>query len=107
VIAAERSEARRIDRQLVGRCGRQGDPGTCEMILSLEDARTALYFSTGVTRILTALSTSEGVVPFWLGVFLLSLPQRAEERRHGRMRRQMMETEESLEDLLVYSGPRV
>ncbi|MCX5655353.1 MAG: preprotein translocase subunit SecA [Planctomycetota bacterium] len=37
VIATERHEAGRIDRQLFGRCGRQGDPGTCQAIVSLED----------------------------------------------------------------------
>jgi len=37
VIATELHEARRIDRQLFGRCGRQGDPGSYEAIISLED----------------------------------------------------------------------
>lgn len=37
VLGTERHDARRIDRQLAGRCGRQGDPGTCQFFLSLED----------------------------------------------------------------------
>ena len=37
VILTERHEAGRIDRQLFGRCGRQGDPGSCEAIVSIED----------------------------------------------------------------------
>jgi preprotein translocase subunit SecA len=37
VLGTERHEARRIDRQLAGRAGRQGDPGTCQFFLSLED----------------------------------------------------------------------
>ena len=106
VIASERAEARRIDRQLAGRCGRQGDPGSYEMILSLEDDGAALYFPRGVQRILTALAATAGVVPPRLGVFLMRLPQLAEERKHGRMRRALMELEESLEDLLAYSGPQ-
>jgi preprotein translocase subunit SecA len=104
VIATERAEARRIDRQLAGRCGRQGDPGSCEMMLSLEDERAALHFPRGLQRLLAALAAREGVLPIWLGFWLLSLPQLAEERAHGRMRRALMELEESLEDLLAYSG---
>ncbi|MBW2270741.1 MAG: prepilin peptidase [Deltaproteobacteria bacterium] len=107
VIATERAEARRIDRQLVGRCGRQGDPGSCEMLLSLEDERVAHFFPRGAQRILTALAGSEEILPPWLGSLLLSLPQIAEERKYGRMRRALMELEESLEDLLAYSGPRI
>src|SRR5688500_6814450 len=37
VIGTERHEARRIDRQLAGRCARQGDPGHCQSFVSLED----------------------------------------------------------------------
>ena len=37
VIGTERHEARRIDRQLAGRCARQGDPGYCQFFVSLED----------------------------------------------------------------------
>ena len=43
VIATELHEARRIDRQLFGRCGRQGDPGSCEAIVSLEDELVRVY----------------------------------------------------------------
>jgi preprotein translocase subunit SecA len=107
VIATERSEARRIDRQLIGRCGRQGDPGSCEEILSLEDDRIALYFPEGARNALAGLATDDGFVPHRLGVFLVSLPQRAEERKHGRMRRALMELEEYLEDLMAYSGPAI
>jgi preprotein translocase subunit SecA len=37
VLGTERHEAQRIDRQLIGRCARQGDPGTSQFFLSLED----------------------------------------------------------------------
>jgi len=43
VIATELHEARRIDRQLFGRCGRQGDPGTYQAIISLEDELVRIY----------------------------------------------------------------
>ena len=38
VIATQRAEARRIDRQLFGRCARQGDPGSAQAFISMEDA---------------------------------------------------------------------
>ena len=45
VIATEGHEARRIDRQLFGRCGRQGDPGSHELFVSLEDEIISVYAS--------------------------------------------------------------
>ena len=69
--------------------------------------RSAVYFPPGVQRSVGALASSDGTLPIWLGSLLLSLPQGAEERKHGRMRRALMELEESLEDLLAYSGPRI
>ena len=43
VIAAEHNESARIDRQLFGRCARQGDPGSCQAIVSLEDEFVSRY----------------------------------------------------------------
>jgi preprotein translocase subunit SecA len=43
VIATERNESRRIDRQLFGRCARQGDPGSAQAVVSLEDEFVARY----------------------------------------------------------------
>ncbi len=77
------------------------------MILSIEDEQAALYFPRGAQRLLTAFARSDGILPSWLGFLLLSLPQFSEERKHGRMRRALVELEESLEDLLAYSGPGI
>ena len=105
VIATERGEARRIDRQLFGRCGRQGDPGSYEVVASLEDEALATFYPAGM---LDWLRRGEPPVPIrsWLGRLLTSLPQRAEERKHSRMRRRLVELEEYLGDLLAFSGPR-
>jgi len=107
VIATERAEARRIDRQLIGRCGRQGDPGSCQTLLSLEDDGPALSFPLVALRALSGLTEPKGILARWACDFLLSLPQLAEEKKHSRMRRALMDLEEYLEDLLAYSGPRV
>ena len=105
VIATQRSEARRIDRQLFGRCGRQGDAGSFEAILSLEDEPVMLFYPAPVRRLLAPLGSGGKPLPAWLAEALTRLPQRAEEKRHVRMRRTLMEVEEYLIELLSFSGP--
>jgi preprotein translocase subunit SecA len=104
VIATQHAEARRIDRQLFGRCGRQGNPGSYEVVASLEDEELATFYPAGILRWLDRAAGSP--MPSWLGRLLTSLPQRAEERRLSRMRRRLVELEEYLGDLLAFSGPR-
>ena len=105
VIATERSEAGRIDRQLFGRGGRQGDPGSFEAILSLEDEPARLYYPAPIRRLLAQLGSGSKPFPKKLGETLMRIPQRAEERKHIRMRRTLMEVEEYLSNLLSFSGP--
>jgi preprotein translocase subunit SecA len=102
VIATQRSDARRIDRQLFGRCGRQGDPGSFEALYSLEDEPVAFYFPAGVLRLLSGIGAP---IRHWRGDWLTSLPQRSEERRHAQMRRNLIDLEEHVGDLLAFSGP--
>jgi len=60
VLATERHEARRIDNQLRGRCGRQGDPGSSQFFLSLEDDLMRIFAPERVSRILESLGMTEG-----------------------------------------------
>ena len=60
VIGTERHEARRIDLQLRGRCGRQGDPGSNRFYLSLEDDLMRIFAGEWVKNILTRLGMEEG-----------------------------------------------
>ena len=60
VIGTERHEARRIDLQLRGRCGRQGDPGSSRFYLSLEDDLMRIFAGEWVKNILTKLGMEEG-----------------------------------------------
>jgi preprotein translocase subunit SecA len=100
VIASERHDARRIDRQLFGRCGRQGDPGECEAIVSLDDELVRGVFGRHLERIRPA----GGQVPRWLGWVLFGWAQRTTQMRHGSIRRRLLHSDESLEDLLAFSG---
>jgi len=105
VIATQRSDAGRIDRQLFGRCGRQGDPGSFEVILSLEDEPVRLFYPAFILRLLAQLGSGGKPLQEKLGETLTKIPQRAEENRHARMRRSLMEVEEYLSGVLSFSGP--
>jgi preprotein translocase subunit SecA len=104
VIATQRSEARRIDRQLIGRCGRQGDPGSWEEILSLEDDPLEGFFHTRIHRFLAAGRAGSAPLVGLRAKFLTRLPQWAEERRHARIRRSLVEMEQYMGQLLSFSG---
>jgi len=62
IIGTERHESRRIDRQLRGRSGRQGDPGSSQFYLSLEDDLMRLFGSDRLGRIMDRLGVEEGEV---------------------------------------------
>jgi preprotein translocase subunit SecA len=105
VIATERNEARRIDRQLFGRCGRQGDPGSFQAILSLEDDLVRLRCPQLLRRLAERVGSSGG----WLAAgprrALLALAQRAAEGQHARARRELLKMDEELGKMLAFTGP--
>jgi preprotein translocase subunit SecA len=61
IIGTERHEARRIDNQLRGRAGRQGDPGSSRFYLSLEDDLMRIFGSDRISNLMTRLGMEEGV----------------------------------------------
>jgi len=61
IIATERHEARRIDNQLRGRAGRQGDPGSSRFYLSLEDDLMRIFGSDRISGLMQSLGMEEGV----------------------------------------------
>lgn len=100
VILSEMHDARRIDRQLEGRCGRQGESGTTEVILSLEDPLLELI--SGV--ILGRLAHLGGAVGWRSGLVLFRRAQRRAERSHARARHELMKQDRKLGRLLAFSG---
>jgi preprotein translocase subunit SecA len=62
IIGSERHESRRIDRQLRGRSGRQGDPGASQFFLSLEDDLMRLFQSDRIARLMDRMGAVEGEV---------------------------------------------
>jgi preprotein translocase subunit SecA len=62
ILGSERHESRRIDRQLRGRAGRQGDPGASQFFLSLEDDLMRLFGSERIARLMDRMGAQEGEV---------------------------------------------
>src|SRR5690606_37350102 len=62
IIGTERHESRRVDRQLRGRAGRQGDPGTSEVFVSLEDDFRRLFGSERIASLMDKMGHKEGEV---------------------------------------------
>jgi preprotein translocase subunit SecA len=60
IIGTERHESRRVDRQLRGRSGRQGDPGSSQFYVSLEDNLMRLFMPERIARIMDKLGLKEG-----------------------------------------------
>ena len=104
VLATERHDAGRIDRQLFGRCGRQGDPGSYQVIISLEDQIFHGFFKRHAATVRRLFSEPGKPLPHWLGGRLANFAQTAAERHHGRIRRDLLRSDDQLSDLLAFTG---
>ncbi len=82
ILGTERHESRRIDNQLRGRSGRQGDPGTSKFFLSLEDDLMRIFGSERMSVMLQRLGLPEGepLVHPWISKALEKAQQKVEER---------------------------
>ncbi|HUJ86766.1 MAG TPA: preprotein translocase subunit SecA [Burkholderiales bacterium] len=103
VILTEYHDSRRVDRQLFGRCGRQGDPGSCEAIVSLEDEIFEVYAPAFTRRVRRLVAEGRNVPAAAYGA-LRALAQFAAERRGVRVRVQTLKLEQRLEQMLAFSG---
>jgi preprotein translocase subunit SecA len=102
VLSAVRNEARRIDRQLFGRCGRQGDPGSFEAMLSLEDDILKKTLPRSIRYVLQAMKRWYMPIPAKL---LMRMTQRIVERHHAKARRNLLRLDQRLKETLAFSGP--
>jgi preprotein translocase subunit SecA len=104
VIATERHEAGRIDRQLFGRSARQGDPGSAVAFVSMEDElvrRHARHLRAVLAR---RLGTTGGEVSSPLPRRLFDLAQRRAERLALRQRKAVLHTDDWLDEYLGFAG---
>jgi preprotein translocase subunit SecA len=92
VVGTTRHQSRRIDRQLRGRCARQGDPGTSKFYISFEDSLLRLFASPRITGILQRFRPPEGE-PISAGMLNKSIEtaQKRVEQRNYLMRKHTLE----------------
>ena len=99
VLATERHESRRIDNQLRGRSGRQGDPGRSSFFLSLDDDLMRIFGSERLEKVLNTLGMKEGeaIVHSWVNKSL----ERAQSKVEGRnfdIRKQLLKFDDVMND---------
>ena len=92
ILGTERHESRRIDNQLRGRAGRQGDPGSSRFYLSLEDDLMRIFASERVSQLMLKLGMEEGV-PIEHGMVTRAIAnaQKKVEGHHFEIRKQLLE----------------
>ena len=104
VICCQHNASPRIDRQLHGRAARQGDPGSMETVLSLQDALLARTYPQWFMGMLRAMTGHAGCLPAWLGAGVARLPQWLEERRQRGERRMLLDHDQRSERRLAFAG---
>ncbi len=103
VILTEYHDSRRVDRQFFGRCARQGDPGSCQAIVSLEDEIFTVY-ARAVTQLVTRLRQGGAGLPAVVYGTLRWIAQFRAERRGGYLRVQNLKLDRRLDRVLAFSG---
>jgi len=102
VISCQHNATRRIDRQLVGRCARRGDPGSAQTLLALDQPFIARCAPRFVAR---AVGEHGLESPQWLVRLLVRLPQRLEEARQRAERKQLLERDRHAAEKHAYGKP--
>src|SRR5205814_2423304 len=98
IIGTERHEARRIDNQLRGRAGRQGDPGSSRFYLSLQDDLMRIFAGEWVANILTRLGMEEGqAIESGMVSRRIEGAQKKVEERNFDIRKNLLEYDEGMD----------
>src|SRR4051794_14780178 len=99
IIGTERHESRRIDNQLRGRSGRQGDPGSSRFYMSLEDALLRIFAGERINRIMVMLKMPEGeAIEHPMVTRSIESAQRKVEARNFDIRKQLLEYDDVSND---------
>jgi len=99
IIGTERHESRRIDNQLRGRAGRQGDPGSSRFYLSLEDSLMRIFASERVSGLMQRLGMQEGeYIEHKMVTNAIERAQRKVEGRNFDIRKQLLEFDDVAND---------
>ncbi len=99
VIGTERHESRRIDLQLRGRCGRQGDPGSSRFYLSLEDDLMRIFAGDFVKNVMMRLGMKEGeAIESAMVTRRIAAAQKKVEERHFDQRKSLLDYDEVMDE---------
>src|SRR3982075_4656312 len=99
IIGTERHESRRIDNQLPGRSGRQGDPGSSRFYMSLEDPLLRIFAGDRINRIMVMLKMPEGeAIEHSMVTRSIESAQRKVEARNFDIRKQLLEYDDVAND---------
>ena len=99
IIGTERHEARRIDNQLRGRAGRQGDPGSSRFFLSLQDDLMRIFASERVGALLKRIGLEEGMaIEHGLVTRSIERAQKKVEEYHFEMRKHLLEYDQPMDE---------
>ncbi len=92
IIGTERHESRRVDRQLRGRAGRQGDPGSSQFFVSLEDGLMRMFGSDRIAKVMDRMGMEEGeVIQHSMITSSIERAQRKVEENNFGMRKRLIE----------------
>jgi preprotein translocase subunit SecA len=105
VIATERHESGRIDRQLFGRCARQGDPGSAQAFISVEDELIRRFVPSLLKNRLSAALCNGTPGANMLAKTSVYQAQKTAQRLAYRQRRDVLKMDTWLEEALSFSGP--
>ena len=104
VIALNLNRSYRLDRQLFGRSARQGDPGSAESLLSLEDEALANCPGSTILKGLSRLCGNTKSIPPLLSLPFLRRAQRSYEMQQTKIRRTLMKQDKRLRRVLAFAG---
>lgn len=104
VIVTERNDSGRIDRQLIGRCARQGDPGSSRIFASLEDDLMTRYGAFSMVKMAKYALIEKPKVGEKVVSEAFSLAQKTAQRIAYRQRKTVLRTDTWLDEALIFSG---
>ena len=109
IIGTERHESRRVDRQLRGRAGRQGDPGSSLFFVSLEDNLMRLFGSERIAQVMDRMGLQEGeVIQHSMITKQIERSQKKVEENHFGMRKRLLEYDDVMNNqrTVIYNKRR-
>ncbi|MGN7614118.1 prepilin peptidase [Magnetococcales bacterium HHB-1] len=104
VIAAERNESLRIDRQLFGRCARQGDPGSVQAFMSLDDEMVRRFIPEKMRKNMVAYLNSKKPGANNFACKIVAYTQSLTQKQAFKQRREVLKVDDFMEDALSFAG---